>query len=418
LDKRAFVVSSKQLLALPYWIRVADVFKNEKSDWALLKPLGLQPDDPQYERNAQRIQRLRGIREYPYVMQVLERSLAYEEVAEIFVRVNSLGVKLRGSDLALAQVTSRWKNSLRLFEAFAEELELSSFTVDIGILLRTMVVLATGQSRFKAVQTISLERLKEEWERSKEGLHFAVNFLRSNVGIEDESLLSSPLMIASLAAIGVVWNKALTAQEQGDLKRWVLLANAHGRYTRGSTESVLDQDLAIILRGGKIEDLFVPLKQQFTRLHFEPEDFVGKGARSPLFSTTYLALKANGARDWSSGLALSLNHQGKLHSVEYHHVFPKALLAQYGYEKSEINEIANMAFIGSRTNQRIANKSPAAYLSRVVEEQGEDALIAQSIPTDPNLWQTENYRAFLEWRRARLSDEVNSLLELAIVAKD
>jgi len=70
-------------------------------------------------------------------MQVLERDLAYEEVAEIFVRVNSLGVKLRGSDLALAQVTARWKNSLKLFEDFAEELEKSWFTVDVGLLSET-----------------------------------------------------------------------------------------------------------------------------------------------------------------------------------------------------------------------------------------------------------------------------------------
>jgi len=33
-------------------------------------------------------------------MHVLDRKLSYVEVAEIFVRANSLGMKLRGSDLA------------------------------------------------------------------------------------------------------------------------------------------------------------------------------------------------------------------------------------------------------------------------------------------------------------------------------
>jgi len=53
-------------------------------------------DDPRYEKA-----RLRGIRKYIYRMDLLERRLSYNEVTEIFVRVNSLGAKLRSSDLAL-----------------------------------------------------------------------------------------------------------------------------------------------------------------------------------------------------------------------------------------------------------------------------------------------------------------------------
>src|SRR6185312_15403334 len=173
LRRRAFVVSSKALLADPLWIRVSDVFT--KTDRAILKPLGDSLDDAAYDRYVGRLQRLRGIRDYPYVMHVLDRNLSYEEVAEIFVRVNSLGVKLRGSDLALAQVTARWQNSLRLFEEFVDEMEQSWFTVDVGLLVRTMVVFATGQSRFKTVQSISTDRMKEAWGTAKEGLQFAVN---------------------------------------------------------------------------------------------------------------------------------------------------------------------------------------------------------------------------------------------------
>src|SRR5262249_42392540 len=154
-----------------------------KTDWTLLKPLGLQPDHPLYEKYSQRLQKLRAIQQYPYVMHVLGRNLSYEEVAEIFVRVNSLGVKLRGSDLAMAQVTARWPNSLKLFEEFAEKLdEKSWFTLETGLLVRAMVVFATGQSRFKTVQNIPVEKMKSSWERAKSAIQFAINFLRTNVG--------------------------------------------------------------------------------------------------------------------------------------------------------------------------------------------------------------------------------------------
>lgn len=410
LGRRTFVVASKQLLAVPTWVRVTEVFKGA-TDWTLLKPLGLQPDDPLYEKYSARLQRVRQIRDYPYVMQVLDRNVAYEEVAEIFVRVNSLGVKLRGSDLALAQVTARWKTSLKIFEEFAEELdEASWFTLDVGLLVRALVVFATHQSRFKTVQNVPVERLKQGWNDAKRGLQFAVNFLRTNAGIEDESLLSSPLIVVALAALGVVRNENLSADDRDQLLRWVLIANARGHYSRGSTETYLDQDLNVIFRGGSITDLMDLLRQQLGRLHVEVQDFVGRGARSPLFSTCYLALKQNGAQDWMSGLGLSLSHQGKIHYIEYHHIFPKSLLAHHGYEKAEINEIANMAFISGKANRKLLNKEPAQYLPEIVGRLGEDILIRHAIPTDPDLWRLDAYRDFLQWRRERLADEVNALL--------
>jgi hypothetical protein len=409
LKRRTFVVSSRQLLARPTWIKVSDVFT--RNDWTLLKPLGLQPDDARYERYADRLQKLRAIQNYAYVMHVLDRQVSYEEVAEIFVRVNSLGVKLRGSDLALAQVTARWQKSLGLFEQFAEEVDQKSwFTLDVGLLVRAMVVFATGQSRFKTIQAISVDRMQKAWETAKEALRFAVNFLRTNAAIEDESLLSSPLLAVAVAAVGHANDYRLTGANETALLRWALTANARGHFSRGSTETILDQDLAVILRGGTFDDLFDLLKQQFGRLHVEPQDLEGRGARSPLFSTAFLALRAKGAKDWWSGLGLSLVHQGKLHYIEYHHIFPKAVLAAYNYEKAQINEIANFAFISGRVNRSILASEPTKYLPGIIEKRGEEALIAQCIPTERRLWAVENYPEFLAWRRARLAEEINRIL--------
>lgn len=409
LKRRTFVVSSRQLLAQPTWVKVSDVFA--KNDWTLLKPLGVQPDEARYEKYVQRLQKLRGIQNYPYVMHVLDRQLSYEEVAEIFVRVNSLGVKLRGSDLALAQVTARWQNSLGLFEQFAEEVDQKSwFTLDVGLLVRSMVVFATGQSRFKTIQSISVDRMQQAWEKAKEALRFAVNFLRTNAAIEDESLLSSPLVIVAVAAVGHAKDYRLTKTDESELLHWALTANARGHFSRGSTETILDQDLAVILRGGKIADLFELLRQQFGRLHVEPQDFENRGARSPLFSTAFLALRSKGAKDWWSGLGLSLVHQGKLHYIEYHHIFPKAVLAAYGYEKGQINEIANFAFISGRVNRSILANEPKKYLPGIIAKRGDEALVAQCIPTDPKLWEVGHYPAFLAWRRAQLAEEINRLL--------
>ena len=106
-EKMTFVVATNKLAALPQWVRVSDIFKSD-ADATLLRNAGVTGfDDPRYEKYTKRLAQVRRIRRYSYRMDVLERSLTYEEVTEIFVRVNSLGAKLRSSDLALAQITAR-----------------------------------------------------------------------------------------------------------------------------------------------------------------------------------------------------------------------------------------------------------------------------------------------------------------------
>jgi len=87
-DRMTFVVATKKLEQQPRWVKVTEVFKNE-SDGPFLKRAGVSNfDDPRCEKYSQRLARLRGIARYLYRMDILERTLSYEEVTEIFVRVN------------------------------------------------------------------------------------------------------------------------------------------------------------------------------------------------------------------------------------------------------------------------------------------------------------------------------------------
>jgi hypothetical protein len=410
LKLRTFVVASRQLGSDPHWVRVSDLFQAEASDGQILKALVKDLDDPLYEKYARRLQAVRKIRDYPYVMHVLDKSLSYEEVAEIFVRVNSLGMKLRGSDLALAQVTSRWKNSLRLFEQFQEECEENWFTLDLGLIVRALVVFTTHQSRFKTVATTPVERFQEGWERAKTGMRFAVSFLRGNAGIEDESLLASPLYLITIGYYAMRRNYRLTREDEAGLRRWLYYANARGHYS-GSSETTLDADLNVITRSQGTGDLLNALKQQVGRLEVLPQDLVGRGQRSALLSMAYLALRARGAKDWRTQLGLSLTHQGRLHFIEHHHIFPKAQLKKAGYEKSVTNEIANMAFVTGGTNRSLSSKPAEEYLGFILDGLGFEALEAHCIPLHQDLWKLDNYAEFLEYRRAALARAINDFIE-------
>jgi hypothetical protein len=168
-----------------------------------------------------------------------------------------------------------------------------------------MIAFATGQSRFLTVGSLPLELLQSAWQESCRGIEFALNFLKSNTGIDSPELLSSPFLLVALAYFGHKRDYRIQPEESDSLCFWVLAANAKGRFSRGSSESILDQDLAILRDGGGTQELIDRLRLQVGRLDITPDELAGRNQRSALFKTMFLAFRANGAKDWSSNLAIT-----------------------------------------------------------------------------------------------------------------
>ena len=408
-NKMTFVVATRKLEQLPHWVKVSEVFKTD-NDAPFLKRAGISGfDDPRYEKYSQRLARLRGIRKYIYRMDVLERTLSYDEVTEIFVRVNSLGAKLRSSDLALAQITAKWRHSLQTFQDFQKACAKTGFDLDLGLHLKNLMAFATGQSRFQIVGSLNVEKLQKAWKEACDGMEFALNFLCSNLGIDSPALLSSPFLLVVLAYFGHSRNYALSNDEARQLRYWALMANAKGRFSRGSSETILDQDLANIRQGGAVSELIDRLRLQFGRLDITAEELEGRNQRSALFKTMFLAFRAAGAKDWRSHLAIALDHSGVQHRLQFHHIFPKAVL-KTSFTAREADDIANLAFIGGKTNRAISDKAPAVYLPPLVDQLGEPAFAAQCIPVEASLLEVESYKAFLLERRKRIATALNTFV--------
>lgn len=408
-NKMNFVVSTQKLEQFPQWVKVTDVFKTDE-DAPFLVRAGINNfNDPRFKKYSQRLARLRGIRKYSYRMDVLERSLSYDEVTEIFVRVNSLGAKLRSSDLALAQITAKWRNSLNIFQTFQGKCTSAGFELDLGLYLKNLVVFATGQSRFLTVGKIKLTMLQTAWKESCQGMEFALNFLKGNAGIDSPALLASPFLLIILAYFGHKRNYHLTQEESDVLRFWVLLANAKGRYSRGSSETILDQDLSALKQNAGVPALIERLKQQVGRLDIVPEELEGRNQRSALFKTMFLAFRAAGAKDWYSKLTIASDHSGAQHRLQFHHIFPKAILKK-SYSSREADDIANLAFIGGKTNRTISDKPPVEYFPPLIATAGADSFAAQCIPTAEELLRVEDYKRFLAKRRELISQSLNNFL--------
>ena len=118
------------------------------------------------------------------------------------------------------------------------------------------------------------------------------------------------------------------------------------------------------------------------------------------------------ARDWGTGLPLKANMLGKMSKLEVHHIFPKAQLYKrtQKYRRAEVNALANFCFLTKDTNLVISDRLPERYFPEV-ETAHPGTLASQWIPTDSALWKIENFRDFLEARKALLATEVNKRME-------
>ena len=124
----------------------------------------------------------------------------------------------------------------------------------------------------------------------------------SAVGIESRALLSSPFILAALGYYGHKRDYHISADESDRLRYWALAANAKGRYSRGSSETLLDQDLATLRDGGGVNELIERLRLQVGLLEVQPDELEGRNQRSAFFKTMFMAFRAAGAKDWKSKL--------------------------------------------------------------------------------------------------------------------
>ena len=281
--------------------------------------------------------------------------------------------------------------------------------MNVGIHLRNLVTFATGKASFKSVGQLGLEELKKGWNESTQGMQYALNFLCANAGIDRSVLLSSPTILIVVANYVHSKGYELTKDDAVLLRYWALVANAKSRYS-GASETILDQDLGLIRQGKGVLGLLEALRAQVGRLDVHPRDLENRNTNSGLFKTMFLAFREQGATDWRDQLKIDLKHSGIQHSIQTHHIFPQDLLKDQGREKTEINDISNLAFISGRKNREIGKKEPYVYLPEIIEQQKQEALTKQSIPTDKTLWKLDAYDDFLKRRRELIAECLNEFL--------
>jgi len=81
-----------------------------------------------------------------------------------------------------------------------------------------LVAFAAGQSRFHTVGNLTVEASKKACKEAGEGMEFAINFLKSNVGVGSPALLSSPFPKVAIAYFAHARRYKISTEESARLR--------------------------------------------------------------------------------------------------------------------------------------------------------------------------------------------------------
>jgi len=399
----------------PFWVNVTDLMQKGVGEFTVRLL-----DVPEVKENpAPYINRLNGIAGIKdielHIEKVTGEDKTVDVVVDIFNRVNSGGTRLSKGDLALARICAMWPEARDEMKLRMKKWRNAGYDFRLEWLLRNINTVVTGKAMFSAFKDVDTEEFKQGLVQSEKAVDAVLTMIASRLGLDCTAVLGGsaaiPLMSRYYMQRG---GKALDHAERDRLLYWYVHTFLWGRYT-GSTETILNQDLALIEDlDGALDRLIEQLRRNRGDLRLHANDFRGWSRGARFYPLLYMLTRVHGARDFGSGVELSKHLLGQTSTLQLHHLFPKALLYKNGYTMSSVNALANFAFLTQETNLEISDKAPSDYLPMYLAKHP-GAVESHWLPTDPELWKVENYHAFLDARRALLAESANDFLDQLLV---
>lgn len=428
------------------WEKDADIFEITDNFIERLKQsIVLSSDDIKKIRKS--FNNLTNLQSYPFSALELSSEIDEEQVADVFVRINSQGKKLNQADFILTLMSVFWEGGRKDLEEFCRLCRVptkdsaSPFNYLIepnpDQMLRVSVGLAFRRARLQYVYSIlrgkdlesgefSIERRETQFQNLQNAQSKVLNILNwhefikaiKQAGFARSEYISSANNLLYAYIFFLIGREDLK-MDLYDLKKliakWFFMCSITGRYT-GSPETAMEGDLAR-LRGIETPDQFSKvlneiIEGQLTNDFWSitlPMDLATSSSTSPSLYAFYASQYVLSAKGLFSKLKVSdLLQEGlrsKKSALERHHLFPKAWLERNGVlDQTQRNQIANYALVEWSDNIDISDSHPREYLpnylGRLSENECEMMYYWHALPKD---WQEMEFNDFLVARRKLIS---------------
>ena len=367
-----------------------------------------------------------------------------QDVADIFVRVNSGGQNLNENNFIQTLIAVYEKDVHDRITQFCQESRIpqdgTSYNHIIEIDPQHLVRMAVGVGfhrarlryaymllRGKDLETgkYSEEIRNQNLTRFKNALddvmnlnhwHAFINCLTNAGYVSGKIVASSNAVVYSyvLYLIGKLEYKVDTVRLNKLISKWFFMSAITYFYT-GSTESEVERQFAD-LRSIHTADEFVAyiektIAGKFTDDYFNmtlPNELNTSSAISPAWYG-YIASQIvlnNPMLFSTSSLAPYLlpGASGTKNAIDKHHIFPKNYLTKIGYTTDrDRNQAANFTYLDYATNIDISDDAPDVYIQRYKDKLGEEYLIHCENHALPKDFETMDYMEFLSQRRSLMA---------------
>ena len=395
----------------PTWIDVTRLFQEEG-----LKPFIDEFSVPEYKDKfseyLKRLSELSNIlkREF-HLEKIVGKDKTTDVVVDIFNRVNSGGTKLSKGDLALAKISAKAPELRNKMRDDLGTWEDNGYHFTLDWLLRNVNAVATGRSQFLHLDDVHITDFEKALEQSTKYINAILNLIASRLGLDHDRVLMGRFALPVLALyLHQHGGKFPTKADADKALYWYIHVGLWGRFA-GSTESMLAQDYEILRKTGLDGVIQEVERTRGGSLKISADDFKVNTMGSRFYPLLYLLTRVGAGKDLLTGVELQKSLLGNLSSLQVHHIFPKKVLRDANYKRTEINAVANFCFLTQESNLIITKREPEDYFKQVIKEAGEEALSSQWIPLDKKLWKIENYREFLAARRELLANAANGFLD-------
>lgn len=452
----AFEVADAAIRRDPEFIpSISDIWKSGKSSHKVVKEFlhnlnartPLTDDDE--ELISHNLDRLFDLQKYPFTALEIAPSVDEEQVADIFVRINSEGVKLNQADFILTLLSVFWEQGRFDLEDFSRRSRIPPKKGDSASpynhfiqpspdqLLRVSVATGFERARLKSVYQIlrgkdlytglfSVQTREEQFQILKDAQAKVLNlshwhlFLNALVGagFRSEQLISSENTLLYNYAFYLIGKHKYQVPEhklQKVIARWFFASAITGHYTN-SPESEMDSDLNRV-KGLQDSEAFVEtldrlIADLITHDYWQitlPNDLDSSSPRSPALLSFYAALNKLGAPVLFSDKLVSDLLDPAIRStkapLERHHLFPRGWLASQGITDIKVvNQAANYALVEWPDNIHISDRSPSDYVPEIRERFSpslwERMCYLHALPMG---WEHLTYSEFLSQRRQLMS---------------
>ncbi len=412
------------------------------------------PEEQKDLQNA--ISGLYGLQNYPFTSLVLSSSLDEEQVAEVFVRINSKGTQLNQANFILTLMSVFWDDGRAELEDFCRIARdpptdgpspYNHFIEpDPDQLLRVSVGLGFRRARLKYVYSLlqgkdmetkdfSDERKVQQFIHLKEAQKYMLNLqnwheffkVLIRAGYRRGDMISSRVGLLQVYTLFLVGKRDYGVDNyklRNAMARWFFMTALTRRYT-GSPESVMEQDLTQLRDVGDAEEFVSHFDRIINDMLSEdywnitlPNELATSSANSPSLFAYHAALNLLDAQVLFSKMKVSelLDPvtQANKSALERHHLFPKAYLKKLGITETRItNQIANYALVEWPDNVAISDSSPAEYYLHIYTERFSTEEMKQMSYWHalPSGWENMEYQEFLDARRKLMAQVIRDGFE-------